>query len=138
SNAAATSQACALKNFTGGRAAMRTCLETQMGWTEGGADAWAHSIECAKENCVFIAIQSMITNQMGDFAVGPESITAATCNEYQCEQGNPGKFADLSGASRRKMNIKSRISRPASQQCQIIDNITRDADGYNNWTAFFE
>ena len=87
---------------------------------------------------MFIAIQSMITNRMGNFAVGPNSITAATCNEAQCEQGNPGRFADLSGASRRKMNIRSSILRPPNQQCQIVDDIPQDEMGYNDWGDFFD
>jgi hypothetical protein len=65
-------------------------------------------------------------------------VTPATCNEAQCEQGNPGHFAKLSGASRRKMNIRSSIAREPDQQCKIVDNIPRDADGYNNWGTFFK
>ena len=53
---------------------------------------------------------------------------------------NPGHFAKLSGASRRKMNIKSSIDREPDQQCQIVDpSIPRDAEGrYNNWGPLFE
>ena len=50
---------------------------------------------------------------------------------------NPGDFAKLSGASRRKMNIKSSIGRPPDQQCQIVDNIPLTAKGYNDWENFF-
>lgn len=143
-NAAEKSQRCGLKSFTGGREAMLTCLETEMGmttgtgWTKDCAEAWAQSIECAKENCVFIAIQAKITNRLGNFSVSPDSITPATCNEAQCEQGNPGRFSDLSGASRRKMNIKSSIPRPLNEQCQIVDDIPKDDEGYNDWGLFFD
>lgn len=73
-----------------------------------------------------------------NFAVGPDSFTPANCNEAQCEQGNPGHFAKLSGASRRKMNIHSDISRPKDQQCSIIGAVPKDADGFNDWGPFFE
>ena len=29
----------------------------------------------------------MITNKLGNFAVGPDLVTPAMCNEAQCEQG---------------------------------------------------
>lgn len=78
----------------------------------------------------------MITNQMGNFNVGADSITPASCNEANCEQGNPGHFARDSGASRRKMNIRSSIPRPSNLQCQIVDGVPKDADGFNNWEDF--
>ena len=85
----------------------------------------------------------MITNKLGNFQMQQNDVTPATCNEAQCEQGNPGYFAKLSGASRRKMNIRSSIEREPDQQCQIVDNynglIPRDAEGrYNDWGPFFK
>jgi hypothetical protein len=136
-NAAKLSQACGLKNMFN-RDNMAKCLSEDMGWTTECAYAWVHSVECSKQNCMFVAIAAMITNKLGNFAVGPDSFTPANCNEAQCEQGNPGHFAKLSGASRRKMNIHSDISRPKDQQCSIIGAVPKDADGFNDWGPFFE
>ena len=102
------------------------------------AYAWVHSVECAKQNCMFIAVTAMVTNKLGNFKVEPGQVTPANCNEAQCEQGNPGRFAELSGASRRKMNIPSDIARPKDQQCQIIGAVPEDEKGFSNWTGYFE
>ena len=40
---------CGLKSFTGGRQAMVSCLQEDMGWSSMCAEAWAHSIDCAKQ-----------------------------------------------------------------------------------------
>jgi len=85
---------------------------------------------------MFLGISAMITNQLGNFKMNSNAVTPAMCNEAQCEQGNPGYFAKLSGASRRKMNIRSDIKRPANQQCSIVDDIPL-VDGYNDWEVFF-
>ena len=37
--------------------------------------------------------QSQITNQLANFEVNPDTITSATCEEANCEAGNPGKSA---------------------------------------------
>lgn len=87
---------------------------------------------------MFIAVTAMVTNRLGNFKVGPGQVTPANCNEAQCEQGNPGRFAELSGASRRKMNIFSDIKRPIDQQCQIIEAVPLGDDGFSNWTGYFE
>ena len=51
---------------------------------------------------------------------------------------NPGEFAKLSGASRRKMNIESDIVRPKDQQCNIVEAVPKNERGFNDWTGFFE
>eukprot|EP00986_Skeletonema_menzelii_P009577 scaffold4385_cov162-Skeletonema_menzelii.AAC.5 len=93
---------------------------------------------CAHQHHQFIAVTAMITNKLGNFAVGPSLVTPAMCNEAQCEQGNPGEFAKLSGASRRKMNIESDIARPKDQQCHIVRAVPKNDKGFNDWTGFFE
>eukprot|EP00956_Cyclotella_meneghiniana_P016231 scaffold25542_cov60-Cyclotella_meneghiniana.AAC.5 len=55
--------------------------------------------------------------------------TAATCEEANCEAGNPGNFVGCSGATRRRMNITSGIMRPDDQQCHIVD--------VKSWEEFF-
>ena len=135
--AAKLSQGCGLRNMFS-RDGMAQCMYDDMGWTMDCAYAWVHSVECAKQNCMFIAVTAMITNKLGNFAVGPNSVTPANCNEAQCEQGNPGQFAKLSGASRRKMNIESDIVRPKNQQCHIVNAVSKNEKGFNNWEGFFE
>mmetsp|Transcript_38602 Transcript_38602/g.87009 ORF Transcript_38602/g.87009 Transcript_38602/m.87009 type:complete len:699 (+) Transcript_38602:141-2237(+) len=134
--AAKLAQACGIR-YLFDQEGMAKCLSNDMGWTHLCSEAWVHSVVCARKQCGAIATLSIITNRMGNFDVDPNAITAATCNEAQCEQGNPGNFAKLSGASRRKMNIKSSIGRPPDQQCQIVDNIPLTTKGYNNWEDFF-
>ncbi len=137
-DAAKLSQGCGLQNLFN-RDDMAKCMRDRMGWTTDCSYAWVHSVECARDNCLFIAVIAIITNKLGNFAVGPGLVTPAMCNEMQCEQGNPGEFAKLSGASRRKMNIMSDIARPKDQQCNIVgDNVERNDQGYNDWTGFFE
>lgn len=57
-------------------------------------------------------------NNVGNFAVGPNDITSASCEEAHCEVG---QFVPCSGATRRRMNITSSIARPGEQQCGIVD-----------------
>ncbi len=121
------SQACGIKTMFGGVDELSTCLATDIGFTGSCADCWAegkslklklliiilsfaqkHSryffapdIYCSKAFCIFIYLQSRMTNQLGNFEVGPNTITAATCEEANCEAGNPGEFVGCSGANRR-------------------------------------
>ena len=71
-----------------------------------------------------------MTNQLGNFKVSPDTITSATCEEANCEAGNPGHFVRCSGSNRRRMNIVSDIARPAIEQCQIV--------GVDDWGSFFD
>ena len=136
-NAAKLSQSCGLQNMFN-RDDMAECMRESMGWTTECSYAWVASVECAKQNCMFIAVTALITNKLGNFAVGPSLVTPAMCNEAQCEQGNPGNFAKLSGASRRKMNIQSDIARPKDQQCSIVNAVPKNDKGFNDWTGFYE
>ena len=81
--------------------------------------------------------QSQITNQLANFEVNPDAITSATCEEANCEAGNPGHFVRCSGSTRRRMNIVSDIERPESQQCQIVGIPENNETGYPDWGAFF-
>jgi hypothetical protein len=86
------SQKCAIKSLTGGFDALQECLEGPMigdthGFTEQCARCWAEDILCTKRFCVFIYLQTRMTNQVGNFKVGPDSITSATCEEANCEAG---------------------------------------------------
>ena len=135
--AAKLSQGCGLQNMFS-RDGMAKCMSERMGWTTICSYAWVASVECAKQNCMFVAVTAMITNTLGNFAVGPNLVTPAMCNEAQCEQGNPGEFAKLSGASRRKMNIRSDIDRPKDLQCGIVNAVEMDEYGFNDWGSFFE
>lgn len=136
--AAALAQSCGIR-YLFDQHGMAECMAREMGLTAVCSEAWVHSVVCARENCNWITLRTAITNRMGNFQMQKTDVTPATCNEAQCEQGNPGNFAKLSGASRRKMNIRSSIAREPDQQCQIVDNIPRDAEGrYNDWGPFFE
>lgn len=70
---------------------------------------------CAKKNCVFIYLQSLLMNEVSNFNVNPNDITTTTCDEALCGPD----FVPCSGATRRRMNIVSDIQRPQDQQCDV-------------------
>ena len=65
-------------------------------------------------DCEYLILTSYLILFLSD-------VTSATCEEANCEAGNPGTFVDCSGATRRRMNITSSIARPGEQQCSIVD-----------------
>lgn len=94
------SQKCGIKSLTGGFNALQECLEGPMiggthGFTPQCAKCWADDIMCTKRFCVFIYLQTRMTNQVGNFKVGPESITSATCEEANCEAGETVDIAGI-------------------------------------------
>mmetsp|Transcript_12309 Transcript_12309/g.26743 ORF Transcript_12309/g.26743 Transcript_12309/m.26743 type:complete len:728 (+) Transcript_12309:260-2443(+) len=116
------------------------CIQRDIGFTSGCAWPWAQSVDCSKKHCAFIYLQSQMTNQVGNFHVGPNTITSATCSEASCEAGNPGSFVYAVGANRRRMNIESEIARPAMEQCGLVglpnNSIPKNIRGYNDWASF--
>jgi len=118
-NMASLANSCAKKSLFGGDDALTECLmEPEIGFGEECAICWSEDIICTKKNCVFIFLQSQMINNVGNFAVGENEITSASCEEAHCEVG---QFVPCSGATRRRMNITSSISRPGQQQCAIVD-----------------
>jgi len=118
-------QKCVQKSLLGGTADdVQECNEESIGFTEQCATCWTEDQLCAKKNCVFIYLQSMIVNQVSNFNVGLGDITSATCDEALCGP----EFVPCSGATRRRMNIISDIPRPISQQCTIATE---------NWAEVF-
>jgi hypothetical protein len=106
----------------GGDNAITECLKAPaIGFGAECAQCWMQDIVCTRKHCAFIFLRSQITRNVGNFDVGPDEITSATCEEANCEAGNPGEFVTCSGATRRRMNITSSIARPPEQQCAIVD-----------------
>ena len=120
---AEASRNCAIQSlFGGGYDNLVSCLEgPTVGFQGECAVCWADDIGCTKQFCTMIGIQSFFINTLGNFEVGEDTITAATCEEAHCEAGNPGDFVFCVGANRRRMNIQSTIARPGAQQCSIVD-----------------
>lgn len=115
---------CARKSLFGGRDAVTRCLEKEpIGFRGECAECWTTDILCTKEHCVFIFLQSTLINAVGDFAVGPDTVTSASCEEAFCEVG---QFVPCSGATRRRMNVTSSIVRPGLQRCSIVDVVWED------------
>jgi len=118
-NMAALANKCAMRGLFGGKDETRKCItEPAIGFTGQCAVCWTEDIVCTKKHCSYIFLQSQITNSVGNFAVGPDDITSATCEEAHCEVG---QFVPCVGATRRRMNIISSIPRPVEEQCQIVD-----------------
>ena len=101
------------------------CNENRIGFTEECSTCWTVDQMCAKKKCLFIFLQSVFTNQVNNFNVGPNDITSATCDEALCGPD----FVPCSGATRRRMNIISGIPRPAIQQCNVAKE---------DWSALFD
>lgn len=124
-NMAALANECAKRGLFGGQDEITRCImEPAIGFTGQCAVCWTEDIVCTKNHCSFIFLQSQITNNVANFAVGPDDITSATCEEAHCEVGAFGPdsaFVPCVGATRRRMNIVSSIPRPVEEQCQIVD-----------------
>ena len=86
------SQQCATENMFGSVDELTSCLARDIGFTLPCAHCWAEDIMCTKRFCTFIYLQSLMTNQLSNFEAGPDTITSATCEEANCEAGNPGDF----------------------------------------------
>jgi hypothetical protein len=121
---ASLSQACAKKLLFGGYEAAVQCHLDTIGFDENCTACWITDEMCARDHCVFIFLQANLINSVGSFAVGPGTITSATCDEAMCGP----TFVPCSGATRRRMDIKSDIARPTDQQCQLVQA---------NWTDLF-
>ena len=116
---------CAQKSLFGDREDVKQCnMDPPVGFTEGCAECWTVDELCAKSNCFWIFLQSTMINAVSDYRVQLHDITSATCDEALCGP----EFVPCSGATRRRMNIKSDIERPLYQQC-----IHQDAD----WMTIF-
>ena len=113
------------KSFLGSREVVQECNEKSIGFTEECSMCWTVDEYCARNNCMFIFLQSVFTNQVNNFNVGPVDITSATCDEALCGPG----FVPCSRATRRRMNIVSDIPRPVSQQCRVVNE---------NWSLVFD
>jgi hypothetical protein len=116
---AALANKCAMRGLIGGQDEITQCImEPPIGFTGQCAVCWAEDIVCTKKFCAFIFLQSQITNNVANFAVGPDDITSASCEEAHCEVG---AFVPCVGATRRRMNIISSILRPVEEQCRVVD-----------------
>jgi len=107
----------------GGKDSTRDChTSPPIDFDYNCAVCWMETAHCAMKFCSFIGIQSFFINTFTNLAVTPNDVTAATCNEANCEAWEyPNNFADCSGASRRKMHIQNTILRPENQMCLIVD-----------------
>jgi hypothetical protein len=103
------------KGLLGSDQDMQDCNEEVIGFTEDCAWCWTVDQKCASSKCVFIYLQALIINQVSNFAVDPDDISTATCDEALCGP----QFIPCSGATRRRMNIESDIPRPKNQQCTV-------------------
>lgn len=124
---------CAKKTLLGGGFdALRECTMEKTGFEYDCATCWTKDYECVKKNCIFVSIRAFMINTVTNLQVGDGDITPSTCEEAMCEAteitGYIG-FVPCSGASRRRMNIKSSIKRPIEQQCTIVD--------VPSWARFF-
>jgi len=118
SKLARTSQNCAKKaGISGSFDAAVQCHMDTIGFDEKCSICWVKDEICARKNCVFIYLQAVIINHVFKFAVSPNAITSATCEEAMCEL----EFVPCVGATRRRMHIGSDIARPANQECTNVN-----------------
>ena len=97
---ATPSRTCGQKNFLyrGNEKLTRIqkCHEEDIGFSAECSWYWANNVACSQKNCAFIYIQSLMTNRVADFKVGPHSITSATCSEASCDAGPTYHFVKVS------------------------------------------
>jgi len=116
---ASLSQNCAKKTLFEGFDSALQCHVDTIGFDEKCSLCWVKDEICARDHCLFIFLQASVINQLGNFAVSLDEMTSAMCEEAWCEDRN-ANFVPCSGASRRRMNIKSDIARPADEQCKHV------------------
>ncbi len=105
----------------GGNDIITKCLmKPEIGFDEQCATCWMEDILCVKDHCAFIFLQSQMINNVGNFAVGPNDITSASCEEAHCEVG---LFVPCSGATRRRMNISKLVWHARSQELASFHNV---------------
>jgi len=127
---AGISKVCAKKSFgnllnlTDPNDPVVLCNHLRIGFTMPCAKSWAWDEVNTKNNAYFVFIQALISNFASDMQVTYQDITLATIDEAISGQ----TFVREVGATRRRMNIESDISRPISQQCTVIQQ---------NWTEIF-
>jgi hypothetical protein len=126
-NLAILSEACAKKIIFGGYDKAIQCHLDTIGFDVPCSECWVAVEECAIQYCSFIQMQAWIIDNLGNFEVGPDVVTAAMCEEAICEV----TFVPCSGANRRRMNIVSDIARPGTQQCPLVPN------GNEKWFEMF-
>lgn len=115
---------CGRKTFLGGYGDALRCHIDTIGFDEACSVCWVEDEICARDNCSFLYLQSYLINSMANFEVGPNTVTAATCDEAMCG----AEFLPCSGANRRRMDIQGNIKRPQEQQCKIVQV---------NWDSLF-
>lgn len=101
------------------------CNHLQVGFTMPCSKAWAWDEVHTKNHAIFTFIQANIANSFSDMEVTFQDITMATIDEAL----SGPTFVPWVGATRRRMDIKSDIQRPISQQCTAARE--------NNWTEIF-
>ncbi|CAB9498216.1 expressed unknown protein [Seminavis robusta] len=113
--------------FGGGYQTLLECTMEKTTFLEPCARCWATDMECTKKHCMWIGIRAFMINSVTNLQVGADDITPATCEEAMCEAseiteqyGMGEGFVPCSGASRRRMNVTSTISRPLDQQCRQV------------------
>ena len=111
------SQNCVKKAFFSEAAALQ-CMTDTIGFDQACSECWLTDGLCSLNHCTFLYLQQLIVNKMTNFAVAQGMKNAATCEEAICEL----VFVPCSGASRRRMNIKSDIMRPRNQQCEHVND----------------
>lgn len=108
----------ALKSVFGSVEDVHQCYMDEVGFLDYCATCWTFDSMCSKLYCTFIFLQSVIINNAGNFSVGPQHTTSATCEEAMCGE----EYAPCAGATRRRMNIESDIERPDFQQCSVAEH----------------
>eukprot|EP00567_Pseudictyota_dubia_P009250 CAMPEP_0197436776 /NCGR_PEP_ID=MMETSP1175-20131217/4177_1 /TAXON_ID=1003142 /ORGANISM="Triceratium dubium, Strain CCMP147" /LENGTH=740 /DNA_ID=CAMNT_0042966157 /DNA_START=385 /DNA_END=2607 /DNA_ORIENTATION=- len=117
------SAACGRMSLFGGPEAVHECLMSEpINWDYDCGWCWQIDIQCSKSYCAFNFLQSTMINTMTNFAVGMDEVTAASCEEANCEAfPYPENFVECSGATRRRMNVTSSIARPKDEECANVD-----------------
>ena len=112
----ATATSCALKVFTGGKAAVRACFKDVVKLTGKCNKCWTDNVMCDLINCMFTCTKSLILGQSNN--KGGTLNPCLFCDEHMCGP----QFIECAGANRRRCGIVSDIGRDeAVEVCKRVD-----------------
>ena len=111
-----TSKDCALKSLWGGRRAVNTCFDDEVGFTTDCNDCWTENVMCDQKNCVFTCLKSIMLGESNNR--NGKLNPCLLCDERMCGPA----FIECSGANRRRCGITSDIQRDdSSELCGKVD-----------------
>ena len=111
-----TTTRCALRALTGGRSAVRSCFDNDIGFSPSCSPCWEENVLCDQKLCLFTCLLGLVRGEPNNREVGPGELSPCLqCDERRCGTA----FLLCAGANRRRSGITSDIGRLDSQVCNL-------------------